>query len=223
MFAYFPEPKLLENLQMAKKQKYYVVWEGNTPGIFDSWTKCQLQIKGYPNAKYKSFKTLMEAQEAFQGNYLDYYESKTAKAAPDLSLYKNEIVWDSIAVDAACSGNPGAMEYQGVDTRSKAQIFHKKFDLGTNNIGEFLAIVHALALLQRSEKPTPIYTDSRTAMAWVRKKKVKTNLKKTPSTDFLYQLIHRAELWLQTNTYANEILKWDTERWGEIPADFGRK
>ena len=208
---------------MAKKQKYYVVWEGNTPGIYDSWTKCQLQIKGYPNAKYKSFKTLNEAQIAFQGHYQDFYESKAPKSAPNLSQYKDVIVWDSISVDAACSGNPGVMEYQGVDTQTKAQIFHKKFELGTNNIGEFLAIVHALALLQRSKQSTPIYTDSRTAMAWVRNKKVKTNLKKTPATDFLHQLIQRAELWLKTNTYPNKIMKWDTENWGEIPADFGRK
>ncbi len=208
---------------MAKKQKYYVVWEGNTPGIYDSWTKCQLQIKGYPNAKYKSFKTLSEAQMAFQDNYQNYFEKKTTKPIADLDAFKDVIVWDSISVDAACSGNPGVMEYQGVDTKTKAQIFHKKFPLGTNNIGEFLAIVHALALLQRSQKDTPIYTDSRTAMAWVRNKKVKTNLKKTPATNFLYQLIDRAETWLKTNTYPNKILKWDTEHWGEIPADFGRK
>ncbi len=208
---------------MAKKQKYYVVWEGNTPGIYNDWTKCQLQIKGYPNAKYKSFKTLHEAQIAFQGHFQDFYEKKTPKARPNLDLYKDVIVWDSISVDAACAGNPGVMEYQGVDTKTKAQIFHKKFALGTNNIGEFLAIVHALALLQRANKSTPIYTDSRTAMAWVRNKKVKTNLKKTPATKFLHQLIQRAELWLKTNTYSNKIMKWDTDNWGEIPADFGRK
>lgn len=212
---------------MAKKQKFYVVWEGNTPGVYDSWTKCQLQIKGYPNAKYKSFKTKDAADAAFRGNYLDFYETGKKTTKPRLDglpeSEKANIVWDSIAVDAACSGNPGIMEYQGVDTKSGDRLFHQKFRLGTNNIGEFLALVHALAYFKKSGKDTPIYTDSATAMAWVRRKKAKTNLKKTASTAELYQVIHRAEHWLSQNTFPNKIMKWETERWGEIPADFGRK
>lgn len=209
---------------MAKK-KYYVVWEGNNPGIYDSWTDCQLQIKGYPNAKYKSFKTLEEAEGAFTSSYDDYiaFGAKPSKPKPLPTEFENEIVWDSIAVDAACSGNPGVMEYQGVDTKNKSQIFHKKFSLGTNNIGEFLAIVHALAMFKQLGKDTPIYTDSKTAMSWVRKKKVNTKLARNAKTELIYQLIERAEKWLKSNTYKNELLKWNTERWGEIPADFGRK
>ncbi len=211
---------------MAKGKKYYVVWEGNNPGIYKSWTECQLQIKGYPNARYKSFKTEAEAVAAFGGNYEDAID-RGGKTKPKITQIpdaeKQKIDWNSIAVDAACSGNPGAMEYQGVNTRDGSQIFHQQFKLGTNNIGEFLAIVHALAMLKKQGKDTPIYTDSRTAMAWVRKKKANTNLKRTPSTAHLYELINRAESWLKNNTYPNKILKWDTDHWGEIPADFGRK
>ncbi len=209
---------------MAKKNKYYVVWAGNTPGIYESWNECLLQTKGYPNAKYKSFKTLEEAKAAFDGSYVDHFEKKGKKTPATLSPEAMKaIVWDSISVDAACSGNPGVTEYQGVDTKNKAQIFYQKFDLGTNNIGEFLAIVHALAMFKKTGQTTPIYTDSRTAMAWVRNKKVKTQLKRTPKTKRIYELIERAESWLKTNTYDNKILKWNTEEWGEIPADFGRK
>ncbi len=136
---------------------------------------------------------------------------------------REKIVWDSISVDAACAGNPGVMEYQGVDTKTKSQYFHKKFSLGTNNIGEFLALVHALALFKQSGKTMPIYTDSRTAMAWVRNRKVKTNLVRNAKTVLIHDLILRAENWLKDNTYPNKILKWDTDNWGEIPADFGRK
>ena len=46
------------------KQKFYVVWEGVTPGVYTSWTDCQLQIKGYEGAKYKSFDTREEAERA---------------------------------------------------------------------------------------------------------------------------------------------------------------
>ena len=207
------------------KQKFYVVWDGNNPGIYSTWAECQLQIKGYPNAKYKSFKTKAEAEAAYNSSYDDYiaYGAKAKAPALLLTEYEDEIVWDSISVDAACSGNPGIMEYQGVDTKNKAQIFHKKFSLGTNNIGEFLAIVHALAMFKQQGQDTPIYTDSKIAMGWVAKKKCNTKLVKNAKTDLLFKLIYRAEKWLRENTYENKLLKWDTKRWGEIPADFGRK
>lgn len=212
---------------MAKKQKFYVVWEGNKPGVYDSWAECQLQVKGYPNARFKAFSTKAEAQEALQSNFAGHIgQGSTAKPAARPAAPKktrDEIIWDSISVDAACSGNPGIMEYQGVDTRTKALIFYKKFELGTNNIGEFLAIVHALALFKQQGKQTPVYSDSKTAMGWVKRKKANTQLVRNARTKLLYELIERAETWLKNNTYDNPVLKWDTESWGEIPADFGRK
>ncbi len=212
---------------MAKKKKYYVVWEGNETGVFESWADCQLQIKGYPNAKYKSFKTLAEAEAAYHGTATEHIGSGTkAKKSTPTNLpdeLKDDIVWDSIAVDAACSGNPGIMEYQGVDTQTGFQFFYKKFNVGTNNVGEFLAIVHALAYLQKEGKKTPIYSDSRNAMLWVDKGKCNTTLARNAKTKRLHEVIARAEKWLAENTWDNELLKWDTKSWGEIPADFGRK
>ncbi|RMG81174.1 MAG: ribonuclease H [Bacteroidetes bacterium] len=211
----------------AKKKKYYVVWEGRNPGIYETWADCQLEIKGWPGAKFKSFPTKAAATEAFRGHYADYYQKPGENSKPTLDTISPEmrekIVWDSIAVDAACSSSSGEMEYQGVDTRTGARIFHQKFSTGTNNIGEFLALVHALAMLKKQGKKTAIYTDSRTAMAWVRKRKANTTFKKTRHNAFLFDLIARAEKWLRENTWENPILKWDTENWGEIPADFGRK
>lgn len=130
---------------------------------------------------------------------------------------------NAIAVDAACSGNPGPMEYRGVYLLTNKEIFHFGPVQGTNNIGEFLAIVHALALLKQKGSDMPIYSDSRTAQIWVQKRKAKTTLPRTPQTEGLFQLIERAERWLLTNSYKNPIIKWDTEHWGEVPADFGRK
>jgi ribonuclease HI len=206
---------------MAKK-KFYVVWEGVEPGIYDSWAACQVQIKGYPNAKYKSY----PSREAAEDAYLDgpsFTKKGNSKSKTTINPDHPDITWKSISVDAACSGNPGVMEYQGVDTATKYQYFHQKFELGTNNIGEFLAIVHALAMLKKENNPLPIYTDSKIAQGWVAKKKCKTTLPKTAKTKKLYELIIRAENWLKTNSYENKILKWDTKNWGEIPADFGRK
>jgi ribonuclease HI len=209
---------------MAKKKKYYVVWEGNEPGIYTSWTECQLQIKGFPNARYKSFTSLEEAQEAFGDSPQSHLRPKgKKKTVSSPALFKEEIEWKSLSVDAACSGNPGKMEYQGVDTATGDQIFHQQFQLGTNNIGEFLALVHGLAYLKQQKDSRPIYTDSKIALGWVQKKKCKTKLAHTSKTARLFELIERAEAWLHKNTYENKILKWNTERWGEIPADFGRK
>ncbi len=211
---------------MAKKQKYYVVWEGNNTGVFESWTETQLQIKGYPNALYKAFKTREEAESAYHGNFSDHIGNSTKSPKKVVSEEaRKAIIWESLAVDAACSGNPGIMEYRGVDTSTRDQIFHVgPFKKGTNNVGEFLALVHGLAYLNQNKKSqTPVYSDSRTAMAWVRNKKVKTNLKRSAVNETLFQLIERGEKWLKNNKYENPILKWNTEEWGEIPADFGRK
>lgn len=212
---------------MAKSTKFYVVWQGKKPGIYSSWPECQEQINGVKTALYKSFESKAEAEMAFAGKAEDYIQKKsTVKPITTKSKKNNNaIIWDSISVDAACSGNPGLMEYQGVDTKTKEHIFHQgPFLMGTNNIGEFLAIVHALALYkQKGLHNRPIYSDSVTAMGWVKKKKANTKLEQNAKTANLYGLILRAENWLKQNSFTNPIIKWETEDWGEIPADFGRK
>ena len=213
---------------MAKKskKKFYVVWEGVEPGIYESWAECQAQIKGYPGARYKSFPTMEAAKEAYHGTSDEYIGKKDKKPAlteAEIAEYGTPI-WESISVDAACSGNPGELEYQGVDTKTGMVLFRQgPFPLGTVNIGEFLALVHGLAYLKQKNWKVPIYSDSRTAMAWVRNKKVRTELARKASTEHLFQLVDRALSWLKSNTYDTRIIKWETKAWGEIPADFGRK
>ena len=207
------------------KQKFYVVWEGVTPGVYTSWTDCQLQIKGYEGAKYESFDTREEAERALSASPYAYIgknaKNKNEKISSD--LLPPSVIDNSLAVDAACSGNPGPMEYRGVHIASRQEIFHFGPMKGTNNIGEFLAIVHGLALLKQKGFDMPIYSDSVNAISWVRQKKCKTKLPRNEETEALFQLIERAEKWLNTNTYTTRILKWETKEWGEIPADFGRK
>ncbi|TKG92430.1 ribonuclease H [Puteibacter caeruleilacunae] len=207
---------------MAKK-KYYVVWVGRKTGVFETWDECKRQVEGCAGAKYKSFPSMKEAQEAFDKNSEDYIVRGKSTKSKSVDLSEEAVVWDSVSVDAACSGNPGAMEYQGVDTKTGAQWFHVKYSLGTNNIGEFLAIVHALALFKQRNVKLPLYTDSRIAMTWVKNKKCKTKLEKNRTTAKLLDDVERAEKWLQNNSYTTKIMKWNTKEWGEIPADFGRK
>ena len=219
---------------MAKKQKYYVVWVGAKPGVYTDWDKAKKQIMGFPDAKYKSFETAAAAETAFKGSYKQYYDFSKSKTPPSVAganptvskaVSRANIIQDSLSVDAACSGNPGKMEYRGVYTKTKDEIFHQgPFPEGTNNVGEFLAIVHGLAYLKKEGRlTTPIYSDSKTAQAWVRNRKAKTNLEQTARNKPIFEMLDRAVKWLENNSYQNPILKWDTENWGEIPADFGRK
>ena len=209
------------------KQKFYVVWDGVNPGIYSSWTECQLQIKGYKAAKYKSFDSLQEAEQAYASHFSNYIgrNASPEKKTPACTFTEGQLPYieNSLAVDAACSGNPGPMEYRGVHIASQQQIFHFGPVKGTNNIGEFLAIVHGLALLKQKGFDMPIYSDSRNAISWVKQKKCKTKLERKADTEELFKLIERAEKWLHENTYTTKILKWETKLWGEVPADFGRK
>lgn len=200
--------------------KYYVVWKGRETGIFDNWNTCKQQVEGFEGAQYKSFKTMSEAESALKNGF--FKSVKPQKKASVIKMPKPDFpAW---AVDAAWNTKTGDMEYQGVDLQSGQKLFTKgPFPDGTNNIGEFLAIVHALALLQKHKSDIPIFSDSKTAISWVKKKKANTKLEETARNAELFNLIDRAEFWLKENPYSNRILKWETEWWGENPADFGRK
>lgn len=203
------------------KTKYYTVWKGVRTGVYPSWQDCLLQVKGFKGAMYKAFDTREEAERAFAEPAWRYMHSG-GQTTPEARLPESFDL-NCLAVDAACSGNPGPMEYRGVYLLTGQEIFHFGPVYGTNNIGEFLAIVHGLALLKKRNIQMPIYSDSRNALAWVRQKKCKTRLEHTDKTDELFRLIARAEKWLQENPYTTPLLKWETEKWGEVPADFGRK
>jgi len=205
------------------KQKYYVVWKGRKIGIFTSWTECEKQVKGFVGAEYKAFGTLKEAESAFGFSY-EAYKGKSSS----LGRWKEASVkpiLPSICVDAACSGSPGKLEYRGVFLESGKEFFHiGPFPDATNNVGEFLAIVHALTWLMKHNRQMPIYSDSQNAISWVYTGKCKTQLKHTARNAPIFMLIRSAENWLAENELRdNAVLKWKTDLWGEIPADFGRK
>ncbi|MCX6280725.1 MAG: viroplasmin family protein [Bacteroidetes bacterium] len=208
------------------KSKYYVVWNGRKPGIYEGWDNCKEQVAGFNGAKYKGFPTKDLALSAFSDDPRKYMEKglQPSKKIICSNPLVGEPITDSICVDAACSGNPGVLEYRGVDTASGAELFKVgPFPEGTVNIGEFLAIVHALAYLKQRDSNWPIYSDSRTAIAWLRKRAINTKLEVTDKNRELFKLIERALNWLRNNTWNNPVKKWETEYWGEIPADFGRK
>lgn len=228
--------------------KYYVVWVGETPGIYDNWPDAQAQISHWPGARYKGFKTLAEATEAYRsGDAVDrdmlFSLMMHEGAQPSVEkpvekqgrkpvsgkktvckLPKSGAPTYGLAVDASCMGNPGIMEYRGVDLTDGHEVFHiGPMDDGTNNIGEYLAIIHALALLKRYGDTRPVYSDSRTALSWLRRRGARTTLKHTARNARIFELLERADKWVQSNTWPNQVVKWNTDMFGEIPADFDRK
>ncbi|MWV47039.1 ribonuclease H [Paenibacillus sp. HJL G12] len=218
------------------KSKFYVVWEGKKPGVYTSWADCQAQVNGYKDAKYKSYESRAEAEAAFKGGWKGNWgqgkSSSTSKGTGSSKFAgrtsaaedQEEIIYDSISVDVGTRGNPGPVEYKGVDTQTGEILFYVgPVENGTNNLGEFIAIVHGLAYLKKLGSSKTIYSDSRTALAWIRNKKPATTLVRNESTRKIWEMTDRAVEWLQNNKYDNKILKWNTEKWGEIKADFGRK
>lgn len=239
--------------------KYYVVWKGYAPGVYDSWEEAEIQVSGYPDASYRAFKSQEAAVEAWregfdkegllqeiskemarlnkEGTVIEYKEN-AAESAPKLETKSTPkkakpvldpttplpYIVESIAVDAACSGNPGPMEYRGVYIKTGQVLFKVgTIEQGTNNIGEFLAIVHGMAMLEKQGLRMPIYSDSVNAQIWVRQGLCKTTLQENEVNAPIFDLIRRAETWLRTHSFRVPIYKWETKQWGEIPADFGRK
>lgn len=225
--------------------KYYVVWHGRHTGVYDTWEDCQEQIKNFPGAKYKAFSSSAAASEAYRMgvseedsgdltrllNGAGEARNKKKKGgnahsdSPAPNYMDNpEVDLTAWAVDAACAGNPGPVEYRGVELMSGKELFRVgPLQGGTNNLGEFLAIVHALALQDKMGISRPIYSDSVSGMAWVRNKCIKTTLSENAVNAPLFNLLRRGIHWLNSHAYKARIMKWDTPRWGEIPADFGRK
>ena len=205
------------------KKKYYVVWRGIKPGIYNSWDECKKQVEGFEGAQYKSFTDEDEAKRSFDGSYWEITQLKGKKKLQELTT-KEKPILNSISVDAACSGNPGTLEFRGVFTDTETELFRRgPYEMGTVNIGEFLAIILALAWLKKHKLNYPIYSDSKTAIAWVRNKRVNTKLERTAKNVEIFQALDNGVTWLKKNPVTVKILKWETKIWGEIPADYGRK
>lgn len=209
----------------SSKQKWYVVLKGRTPGIYTKWEDAKAQVFEFTGAAYKSFELKSQAEEAWAKKR---FPASDASGQPVSGNSRGSSPVKPpegpfIVVDASSIRVPGPTEYQGFLMPEKRRLFGVSIGLATNNIGEFLAIVHALAYLYKHESNLPIYSDSVTALSWVLKKKVKSDLTRDARTEEAWALVDRALQWLNTHQVTNRILKWETEHWGENPADYGRK
>ena len=206
--------------------KVYVIFNPlKLRGIYYTWEDCKTtlkQCKGLGH-DYSSFKTLQEAQEAAKYGSLNEYKVK--KASTKLWLGKVQV--PCLVVDAACSGCPGPVEYRGVVLPDGYEAFrHGPYVNGTNNIGEYLAIVTGLRWIEYRSLNFPLYSDSSCAIGWVKSHGLCNSHCDTIGPD-LKMLVDKAESWMRGPTAHNlvsqRVRKWETNKWGEAPADFGRK
>ena len=182
------------------KQKFYVVWEGVTPGVYTSWTDCQLQIKGYEGAKYKSFDTREEAERALATSPYAYIGKNAKKKSEKVSSETLPacVIDNSLAVDAACSGNPGPGGW-GAVLRYGA---HERELSGgeaqtTNNRMELTAVIEALRLLKEPCE-VELYSDSKYVIdalskgwvyGWQKKGWIKSDKKPALNVDLWERLL----------------------------------
>ena len=214
--------------------KYYVVFKGFNPGVYDDWDEARMQTEGFPGSLCRSYSSPEDAAEAYRNFSGDEDRDDLLRIISAVNVHREnntanidenpEIDHEAWAVDASCLGNPGKMEYRGVDLKTGKVVFRMgPFDDATNNVGEYLALIHAMALMTKNGEYHNIYSDSKTAISWWRNKKIKTQLKQTPRNKKVFELLARASVWANTHSFPAKVIKWQTDRWGEIPADFGRK
>lgn len=124
-----------------------------------------------------------------------------------------------IVCDAAHSEKKQITEYQGFVLETGEKIFYHEIGYQTTNIGEFLALVDSIKwVIENDYFPKVIYSDSVTAIAWVREMRTASKKKNKD--------LYKAEIFLQVFEEAIkdiEIIHWNSKIWGENPADFGNK
>lgn len=275
--------------------KFYGVWIGKIPGVYDNWNDCKAQVDKFPKAKYSKlkasnkqealieFESLKENKEEVKNSKSEISKTEGLKSCPSCDSAKVKEQWENqefeygtngvklsvkvpvihceecemsftdfrgeqlrqqavdnylrnqenqkpttevLTVDGASNGKN--CEFQAVWYPSGKKAFSSKvFEGGTNNIAEFLGLVLAIKHLKDKDLPLVVYTDSITAISWVRDKKANTTARTTGKlTNELESLLEKAEAFLMQNKELMKkvkIKKWETKEWGEIPADFGRK
>lgn len=207
--------------------QYYGVWIGRKPGVYDNWNDCKAQVDKFSGARYSKLKSTTKEEALLEfnkenNNTIDN-SKETIKSTNNVVNTSNKPIENVLTVDGASNGLN--CEFQAVWYPSGEVAFKsKQYQGGTNNIAEFLGLVLAIKHLEKNNLPLSVYTDSVTAMAWLRDKKANTTAKTTgKATEELDKLINQAETYLKEKERKINIMKWETKSWGQIPADYGRK
>jgi ribonuclease HI len=139
-------------------QKFYVVWSGRQTGVFTDWATTQKAVDKYAGARFKSFPTREDAEQAFGHGAparLPHKRAASREAAapkgrgPFVGTAHQFDV--SIYCDGACEPNPGNAG-SGIVVYRDGELAQLWFGLhnpmGTNNTAELNALYHALRMAE---------------------------------------------------------------------------
>jgi ribonuclease HI len=143
-------------------QKFYVVWSGRQTGIFSDWATTQKAVDGYAGARFMSFPTRAEAEQAFARGSHSTIPAKSAsrqktrtsdvERSAKHSAHQFNV---SIYCDGACEPNPGNAG-SGIVVYRAGKLAQLWFGLynprGTNNTAELNALYHALRMAEAEIK-----------------------------------------------------------------------
>ena len=133
-------------------KKYYVVWAGRSPGIYTQWPEAERQIKGFAGARFKSFSTLTEAEQAYGEGKTAAAPRPAARRAEQTPVAEETRAAVEIYCDGACDPNPGPSGTGVVIYRDGEldQLWYGLYNpAGTNNTAELLGLYHALAFARK--------------------------------------------------------------------------
>jgi ribonuclease HI len=133
-------------------KKYYVVWSGRQTGVFTDWPTAQRHVDKFPGARFKSFPSREEAQQAFQAGKPAPVSRRSANGStPARNKVHTATVGLQIYCDGACEPNPGnsgsgiAVYRDGKPVQLWYGLYNPN---GTNNTAELNALHHALLIAE---------------------------------------------------------------------------
>lgn len=128
---------------------------------------------------------------------------------------------DKIIVHSTANTKTKRMAYKGFNESTNKWIFKVKYKgYCTQNVADFMAIVHALHYCKINNIDLPIYNDNLVAIKWVKDKKVNSLLIKTKENHELFQSFENALVILKQNDFLNPILFWKKKELGNIKNPF---
>ena len=137
---------------MAKK--FYVVWAGRETGVFTDWATTHRHVNAFPGARFKSFSSRTEADQAFRSGGPPSTGRRPARASSGVAARMEPAaaaIGLQIYCDGACDPNPGRAG-SGIAVYRDGKLEQLWYGLysphGTNNTAELNALHHALLMAE---------------------------------------------------------------------------
>lgn len=193
--------------------KYYVVWRGHSPGIYENWNACKAQVKGFKYSYYRVFPTFKSANEAF-GLSLTEFKRRQQFKENTFNLRPNSIV-----VSSKYEEKNMETVFTAFKVGDPPEILFRTAICGksTHNIVQFLALAASIKYCYENGLKSPIYSDNPVALKWIRDRKINSQVIRSDRNQEVFDLVDEAIYWLNCNSYNNQLIEWDVEKHGYLP------